>query len=58
MELLHAGVDCSVIVLWLRHESVKATQGYLPALLAIKEAALAKVEALERKIIEPLTYGR
>jgi len=44
MELLQAGVDCSVIALWLGHESIKTTQVYLHAHLALKEAALAKVK--------------
>ena len=46
MELLQAGVDCSVIALWLGHESVQTTQVYLHADLALKEAALAKVKPL------------
>lgn len=37
MELLQAGVDLSVIALWLGHESVKTTQIYLDAHLALKE---------------------
>lgn len=44
MELLQAGVDISVIALWLGHESIKTTQVYLHAHLALKEAALAKVK--------------
>ena len=44
MERLQAGVDCSVIALWLGHESIKTTQVYLHAHLALKEAALAKVK--------------
>ena len=40
--LLAAGVDSSVIALWLGHESVNTTQIYLHAHLALKEAALAK----------------
>ena len=44
MELLQAGVDCSVIALWLGHESVETTQTYLHAHLPLKEAALAKLE--------------
>ncbi len=44
MELLQAGVDCSVIALWLGHESIETTQIYLHAHLALKEAALAKLE--------------
>lgn len=42
MELLQAGVDRSVIALWLGHESVETTQIYLEATLAMKEEALAK----------------
>ncbi len=45
MELLQAGVDSTVIALWLGHESVETTQIYLHAHLALKEAALAKVGA-------------
>jgi site-specific recombinase XerD len=42
MELLEAGVDTSVIALWLGHESVETTQVYLTASLALKEKILAK----------------
>jgi integrase/recombinase XerD len=42
MELLQAGVDRSVIALWLGHESVATTQIYFDANLALKERALAK----------------
>jgi site-specific recombinase XerD len=42
MELLQAGVDRSVIALWLGHESPETTQIYLDAHLALKEQALAK----------------
>jgi len=48
MELLQAGVDCSVIALWLGHESIEKTQTYLHAHLALKEAALAKLKPYER----------
>jgi site-specific recombinase XerD len=41
MELLHAGVDATVIALWLGHADVRSTQPYLHADLAIKERALA-----------------
>src|SRR5260370_8603155 len=48
MELLQAGVDSSVIALWLGHESIETTQTYLHAHLALKEAALAKLKPYER----------
>ena len=40
MNLLHAGVDITVIALWLGHESVVTTQIYLQADLALKQRAL------------------
>lgn len=43
MRLLHAGVDTTVIALWLGHESVETTQIYLHADLALKEKALARI---------------
>lgn len=47
MELLQAGVEGSVIALWLGHESIETTQVYLHAHLALKEAALAKLSPYE-----------
>ncbi len=44
MDLLQAGVDRSVIALWLGHESVETTQIYVEATLAMKERALAKTK--------------
>jgi site-specific recombinase XerD len=49
MELLQAGVDCSVIALWLGHESMETTQTYLHAHMALKEAALAKMGPVNSK---------
>jgi site-specific recombinase XerD len=49
MELLQAGVDRSVIALWLGHESVETTQMYLDANLALKEQALAKTTPANAK---------
>jgi integrase/recombinase XerD len=49
MELLQAGVDSTVIALWLGHESVETTQVYIHAHLALKEAALAKTNPLDSK---------
>ncbi len=43
MELLHHGVDQTVIALWLGHESVETTQIYIHADLSLKEKALAKM---------------
>ena len=45
MELLHHGVDQSVIALWVRHESVETTQIYVHADLRLKEQALARMTA-------------
>lgn len=42
MRLLHAGVDTSVIALWLGHESTETTQIYLHADMTLKEKALAR----------------
>jgi site-specific recombinase XerD len=42
MRLLNAGVDTTVIALWLGHESVATTQIYVHADLAVKERALAR----------------
>ena len=49
MRLLHAGVDTSVIALWLGHETVETTQIYLHADLALKERALARTTPLNGK---------
>jgi integrase/recombinase XerD len=42
MSLLAAGVDTSVIALWLGHEQVQTTQIYLHGDLSMKERALAR----------------
>jgi site-specific recombinase XerD len=43
MELLHHGVDQSVIALWLGHESVETTQIYIHADMRLKEKALSQI---------------
>ena len=43
MHLLQAGVDITVIALWLGHESIETTPMYVEADLAMKERALAKI---------------
>ena len=42
MRLLHAGVDTSVIALWLGHVSIETPQIYLHADMTLKEQALAR----------------
>jgi integrase/recombinase XerD len=49
MQLLHHGVDQTVIALWLGHESVETTQIYVHADLRLKEQALARVKATTSK---------
>jgi len=43
MALLHAGVDLTVIALWLGHESTDVTHIYLHADMTTKEKALARL---------------
>ena len=50
MELLQAGVDHSVIALWLGHESPETTHIYLQANLALKEKILEKTKPLNVKV--------
>jgi site-specific recombinase XerD len=49
MSLLQAGVDTTVIALWLGHADVRSTQPYLHADLTIKEKALALVAPADLK---------
>jgi integrase/recombinase XerD len=49
MQLLHAGIDSTVIALWLGHERVETTQIYLHADLALKEKALARTKPPDTK---------
>ncbi len=50
MHLLQAGVDISVIALWLGHESPVTTHHYVEADLTMKERALAKLHEPDVKI--------
>jgi site-specific recombinase XerD len=50
MEFLQAGVDRTLIALWLGHESIETTQIYLDANLAIKEEILAKTAPIKTKV--------
>ena len=47
MRLLWAGIDTSVIALWLGHERVETTQVYLHADLVLKEKALQRTTPLQ-----------
>lgn len=44
MHLLQSGVDLAVIALWLGHESIETTHGYLQADIKMKEQALSKLQ--------------
>jgi integrase/recombinase XerD len=43
MRLLHAGVDTTVIALWLGHEQIATTNIYIHADMTLKESAIARV---------------
>ena len=42
MRLLHAGIDITVIALWLGHENIGTTHIYLHADMTMKENAVAR----------------
>ena len=46
MQLLAAGVERTVLALWLGHESIETTEVYIHADLAIKERAIARTAPL------------
>lgn len=50
MHLLQSGVPFNVIALWLGHESTTTTHRYVEANLAMKEKALARLEAPDTKM--------
>jgi integrase/recombinase XerD len=49
VELMQAGVDRTLIALWLGHESAETTQIYLDANLTIKEEILSKTAPIDTK---------
>jgi integrase len=49
MELFQAGVDRSLIAIWLGHESLDTTQIYLDANLQLKEAVLDRLNPVRSK---------
>jgi site-specific recombinase XerD len=50
MHLLQSGVPFNVIALWLGHESTTTTHRYVEADLAMKEKALARLQAPDTKM--------
>jgi site-specific recombinase XerD len=50
MHLVQAGVDITVIALWLGHENIETTHCYVEADLATKQRALDKVAAVEGEV--------
>ncbi|AHW60643.1 Site-specific recombinase XerD [Draconibacterium orientale] len=53
MDLLHHGIDQTVIALWLGHESIETTQIYIHADMKLKEKALARMSKPE---LSPARY--
>lgn len=53
MNLLAAGVDVSVIALWLGHADTHSTDAYLHADMAIKQAAIDRIRPPD---VPPGTY--
>jgi site-specific recombinase XerD len=45
MHLLQSGVDITIIALWLGHEDPATTHQYIESDLAMKEAALRRLDA-------------
>lgn len=49
MELLQAGVDQSLIAIWLRHESLDTTQIYLDADLQLEKTVQDKITPMKNR---------
>jgi integrase/recombinase XerD len=49
MHLLQSGVDITVIAMWLGHEDTATTHQYIEADLAMKEAALKRIQGPSSK---------
>jgi integrase/recombinase XerD len=50
--LLQAGVDLSVIALWLGHEQIETTHQYMEASLTMKKSALESLPPIEVKAVK------
>jgi integrase/recombinase XerD len=49
LHLLQSGIDLSVIALWLGHESIETTPGYVEADLSMKQKALEMLTPTKSK---------
>jgi integrase len=50
MRALHSGVELAKIALWVGHESMRTTYGYLSADSKMKEEILKKIQPLDAKV--------
>lgn len=50
MHLLQSGVDIAVIALWLGHESIETTHGYVEADLELKQSALDRLTPVAGRV--------
>jgi site-specific recombinase XerD len=58
MHLLQSGVDITVIAMWLGHEDTATTHQYIEADLAMKEAALRRMDAPSSKPVRFKAHDR
>ena len=49
MRLLHAGNDITIIALWLGHEQIATTNGYLHADMTNKQRAIDRATPIDTK---------
>ncbi len=58
VHLVEAGVDINTIREWLGHEHISTTEIYARANLRTKRLALAKLQKLDRKLLEEIAANR
>lgn len=58
VHLVEAGVDLNTIRAWLGHEHLSTTETYANANLRMKRCALARLEQLDRKLVEEIAAKR